>query len=259
MLEPLLSMGPFAAITLISFFVSLVITLIYKFTTNQATLALIKSDMERLRKEMKGTQDAKRMAEVNRQLMEKTMEQFRASMRPMLITMIPALLVIGWMQNNVAYRQVLPGEEFNTSVFFEKSFSAGNSIGLVVPEGVELLSPSGQAAADKVSWRLKGVAGRHELQYHYGAEAYSIEVIITDEWEHGDVSLEKEKSFLGFNTGDAYPIRKDSQIKKIVVENQPVRPFGPLRIFGWNPGWLASYIALSLLFSLALRSALRVH
>ncbi|MBI2142066.1 DUF106 domain-containing protein, partial [Candidatus Woesearchaeota archaeon] len=114
MLQQILLLGPFAVVLLLSALVSLIITLIYKFTTDQKAMAALKTEMDRLRKEMKENKDAKNMAEINRKLMQKTMEQFRASMKPMIITLLPALLVLGWMQGSIAYQQLTPGEEFTT-------------------------------------------------------------------------------------------------------------------------------------------------
>lgn len=265
MLQQILSLGPFAVVLLLSAFVSLIITLIYKYTTDQKAMATIKTEMDTLRKEMKENKDAKKMAEINRKLMEKTMGQFRASMKPMIITLLPALLVLGWMQSNIAYQQISPGEEFTTTAAFEKS-AAGEIELKAEGQGIQILSEAKQKAADKVSWKLKGQKGTYELEYAYNSgqsseasEVYTREAAITERWEYRDPVLEKEQSFLGINTGDKYPIKKDSQLKRITIDNKPVRPFGQLSLFGWQPGWLGAYIILSLVFSLLMRAVLKVH
>ncbi len=256
MLPILSSFGPLLSIILISFAISLGITLIYKFTTNQQTMSSIKSEMNSLRKQMKETKDPAKMGEINSRLMEKTMEQLRASMRPMMITMIPALLVLGWMQGNIAYQQIMPGEAFTATAHFSEG--AQGEITLSAP-GLELMSPAMQNASKEVRWKLKGNAGRYELEYHYNNEVYTREAVITEKWEYADPVLEKEASFLGISTGDSYPIKKDSQIQRITIDNKPVHPFGGLSIFGWQPGWLGSYIILSLVFSMGLRALLKVN
>lgn len=269
MLQQIMSLGPFPVVLLLSALISLIITLIYKYTTDQKAMAAIKTDMDQLRKDMKENKDTKKMAEINRKLMEKTMGQFRASMKPMIITLLPALLVLGWMQSNIAYQQISPDEEFTTTAAFEKS--AAGEIELKVPEGqggqgIQILNEAKQKAAEKVSWKLKGQEGTYELEYAYASsqnsearEVYTREVKITKLWEYRDAVLEKEQSFLGINTGDKYPIKKDSQLKRITIDNKPVRPFGQLSLFGWQPGWLGAYIILSLVFSLLMRAVLKVH
>ncbi|MBI2574658.1 DUF106 domain-containing protein [Candidatus Woesearchaeota archaeon] len=266
MLQQILSIGPFAVMLLLSAFVSLIITLIYKYTTDQKAMAAIKADMDRLRKDMKGMKDPKKMGEINQQLMQKTMEQFRASMKPMIITLLPALLVLGWMQGNIAYQQIAPGEEFTTTATFEKGASGEIELHVTEGQGMQLLSEAKQKAADKVSWKLKGQKGTYELEYAYNSgqnseanEIYTREVAVTEHWEYRDPLLEKGQSFLGMNTGDKYPIKKDSQLKRITIDNKPIRPFGQLSLFGWEPGWLGAYIILSLIFSLVMRAVLKVH
>ncbi len=259
MLEQLLFLGPFWTIALISLVVSVIVTLIYKYTTNQTTLKGIKSEIDKLRKEIKTAKEPGKMAEINSKLMQKTMEQFRASLKPMIITMIPALIILGWMQSTVAFQQLYPNEEFNTSAMFEKT--AQGEIEIAVPAGLELLSPANQKAAEKVAWTLKGPEGNYELEYRYNNEVYTKNIIITNKWQVKNPTLQKEQSFLGIKTssGSDYPIRKDSKINAIKIENKPIHPLGTLNLFGWEPGWLATYIILSLVFSMALRALLKVQ
>ncbi len=257
MLNQFLALGPLATITIVSLFISLIITLIYKFTTDQKAMASLKDEMNRLRKELKDSKDPKKIAEINGKLMEKTMSQFRASMKPMIITMLPALLVLGWMQSTLAYQQLIPGEEFTTTAIFEKN--ANGEIELISPAGIRLMSEPKQKAAEKAMWKLKGSEGTYELEYHYGNEVYARDIIITKEWEYRDNLLEKDKSFLGMNTGDKYPIKKESLLKQIRIDHKPVHPLGAISLFGWQPGWLGTYIILSLVFSMLLRAALKVN
>ncbi|MBI3034511.1 DUF106 domain-containing protein [Candidatus Woesearchaeota archaeon] len=257
MLFQFFSISPMLSIAVVSLAVSFVITLIYRFTTDQKKMKDLKNDITNLRAEMKAAKDPKKMGDVNRRLMERTMDQFRLSMKPMLITMIPALIILGWMQANLAYQQIAPDVEFTTTAFFEKG--ATGEIELEATDGVQILNSSKQKVEDKVVWSLKGKEGDYELAYNYNSEHYSREIAITKIWAYKDPVLEKEKSFLGINTGDRYPIKSDSMLREIRIGNKPLHPFGEISIFGWTPGWLAAYIMLSLLFSMALRSLLKVY
>ncbi len=250
----LLGLGPLLAIALVSLFVSGLITLIYRFTTDQKHLEQIKQDMERLRGELKGQKDAKKLGEINKQMMEKTFEQLRATMRPMFITMVPALLILGWMQGALAFEQVRPGEEFTTTAIFSKG--AQGEVELAVPEGVELLSPARQPASDSVIWKLKGKEGSHRLQYLYNSEAYELDVLVTGRWKYLDPVLEQEKSFLGINTGDRFPIKKGSAVQKISIDLKGV---SVVNLGFLSIGWLVTYIIFSVAFSMLLRKAFKVH
>jgi len=55
-------------------------------------------------------------------------------------------------------------------------------------------------------------------------------------------------------------IIKDSKLKTIVNGNQAVHPFGEkFNLFGWHPGWLATYIILSIGLSALCRKLFDVY
>ncbi len=252
-------LGPLPTIGIISLIVSVIVTLIYKYTTNQKVLAGIKSEIDNLRKEIKTAKEPGKMGEINKKLMEKTMEQFQASLKPMIITMIPALIILGWMQSTIAFQQLEPNQEFSITALFEQA--AEGEIELISPNALQLLSEPKQKAAEQVIWKLKGQEGNYELEFKYNNEVYTKDIIITNNWQTAKPSIQKEQNFLGIKTssGDDYPIRKDSKIKMIKIDYTPVHPFGTFSLFGWQPGWLATYIILSLVFSMGLRSLLKVQ
>jgi uncharacterized linocin/CFP29 family protein len=96
----------------------------------------------------------------------------------------------------------------------------------------------------KAVWKLKGAAGEYKLTFDYNTEEYTHNVLITAE--------------------DTYSIPqkiiKDSKLKMITNGNIAVRPFGDnFNIFGWYPGWLATYIILSIALSAGFRKLLDVY
>ena len=52
---------------------------------------------------------------------------------------------------------------------------------------------------------------------------------------------------------------KNSRIKTVDIGNQKTAPFGDFTIFSYRPGWLMTYIILSLVFSLGLRKIMNVQ
>ncbi len=250
LLEFILFAGPLVAILAVSFVVSLIATLIYKYTTDQKHIERIKKDMDELRKKIKGEKDTKKLAQINQQMLDLTMENFRASMKPMIITMIPALFVIGWMQSNVAFQPLMPNEPFNTTIYFEKH--AAGFIELKAP-GLTQNSPAIQNVSDKISFELVGPEGRYTLSYIYAGQTYTKDILITKEWKYLSPETHKD-SFFGI--GGKSQIRSDSAINKITIEHKNIVA---LTFFGWEWGWLLSYIVFSLIFNIALRHFLKVH
>ncbi len=257
-LDALKSLPPAVAISLLSLLVTLFVSVIYKFTTNQKVMKSIQEEMKTLRDKIKDTKDPTQAAELNKQLMEKTLQQTMQSMRSTLVTIVPTFLLLGWMTHNIAYAEIRPGEEFTTSIDF---INAVKGEATIQADTFQLLSNATQAIdGNKVQWALKGEEGEHTITYRFGDEAYTRQVIITNDWKYADNILEKKKTLLGIiNTGDANPIKPESPIRSISVNLKPVHPFGNLIIFGWMPGWLATYIILTLILTFPIRKLLNVY
>ncbi|MBN2454639.1 DUF106 domain-containing protein, partial [Candidatus Woesearchaeota archaeon] len=248
---------PIVAIALISLLLSAFITVIYKYTTNQKMLKQIRGEMKELQKELKASRtDPKKASELNQQILKKTGQQMKHSMRSYIFTIIPVILIFSWMQGHVAYYNISPGEEFTTTAWFKEGADGEMTL---TAEGLEILSEETQQPEEgKAVWALKGASGDYSIEYEYAGEIYRRDITITDEWKYTDPMLEKEKKIFGLNIGDKTPIRKDSDIVRITTDLKPVRPYGGFKIFGWQPGWLAAYIIFALIFTIPLRKILKV-
>lgn len=102
-LDPVL--GPFMGIPspwnllLLSFLLTLIMTLLYKYLTDQKLMKELKDDMKELQKEMKLLKDnPTKMMEVQKKAMEKNMKYLLQSLKPTLITFIPILIIFEWMR-----------------------------------------------------------------------------------------------------------------------------------------------------------------
>jgi uncharacterized membrane protein (DUF106 family) len=244
-LSPLLTLHPFLAIALVALVLSILITVIYKYTTNQKELKQLKEETTQLQKDMKAAKnDLPRMTELNQKLLEITGKQMKHTLRSYIFTFLPVILIFGWLQGHMAYTQILPGQEFTTTAVFDAGTAPGN-ITLSAP-GLDLLSPAMQQAnGQQASWKLKGELGEYTLEYTYGKEIYLRDVIISEKWEYANAAPNKG-------------IPKESNIKSITVDLKPIHPFG-FSIFGWQPGWFATYFILTMLLTFPLRKALKVY
>ena len=218
----------------------------------------IQADMKSLRKEIKDTKDPSQVGALNKRLMGMTMQQMTHSMKSTFITIIPIFLIFGWMNGNISFEQAVPGEEFTASVTFEKDIMGSVSL---EADTLELLSNSTQEISDnKAVWNLKGEKGTHKITYRYGTETYQREVILTNKWKYADPHLEKKRTLFGIvNLGDKEPIKPESSIQRVAVDLTPVHPFGGFELFGWNPGWLATYFFFTLALTFPMRKLMRVH
>ena len=251
---------PAAALFLISLFISTMVTLVYKFATDQKVMKTLHVEMKFLRTQMKEVKDPGQVGALNKRLMEKTMQQMTHSMKATFITIIPIFFIFGWMSSNLAFESVASGEDFTTSIEFNAGTEGTATISSETLEVVD--EETLEISEDKVTWRLKGDEGTHEILYSFGDETYKRQVIVSNEWDYLDPHLEKKKTFLGLiNRGDKNPIKEESEIMKISVDLSPVRPLGGFTLpFRNEPvGWLFTYFIFMLVLTFPIRKLLKVH
>jgi uncharacterized membrane protein (DUF106 family) len=97
----LIQQYPRASIIIISLTVSLFVTLINYFFLNKEKMKEIKERQKVLKEEMKRHQKAgnqEKLMELNRELLSHSMEMFRHSFKPMLITIIPIILLFSFVK-----------------------------------------------------------------------------------------------------------------------------------------------------------------
>jgi len=96
----LIQSNPKLSIILISLIVSILITVIRYFTVDKNKMKEIKEKQKKLREEMKQYKNnPEKMMEINKKMLEDFPEQMKQSFKPMIITIIPIILLFGWMKS----------------------------------------------------------------------------------------------------------------------------------------------------------------
>tara|TARA_Y100000034_G_C6831793_1_gene375503 strand:- start:584 stop:1018 length:435 start_codon:yes stop_codon:yes gene_type:complete len=95
----LIGWSPLAGLLIISFLLTLLISLSYKWLTNQKELKEHKEEVTALQKELKELKNEpdKMMAKQN-ELMKKNMGMMKHNLKPMLFTFIPLIIIFGWLR-----------------------------------------------------------------------------------------------------------------------------------------------------------------
>src|SRR3989338_88502 len=153
---PFLNLPTLWAVILLSFLISLIITLIYKYTTDQSLMKSLKDEMKELQKEMKGLKSTpERAMQAQKKIMKTNGKYMMQSMKSMLYSFIPIILIFGWMNSHLAYEPILPGQEFAAKVAFDKNVAG--FIEISVPEGLNVNGDSKKEIKDsEVRWLLSG-------------------------------------------------------------------------------------------------------
>ena len=99
---------PKVSILIISFLVTLVMTLVTKKFTDQNRMKELKKIQKACQIKIKDAKgDMQKQAKINQEVMACTMELMKHSFKPMLITMIPIILLFSWVSG--VYTTVLKG------------------------------------------------------------------------------------------------------------------------------------------------------
>jgi uncharacterized membrane protein (DUF106 family) len=113
--------NPILSLAMISIVVTFVSTLAHKWLSNQEHLKSLKKRQKELQKELKNCKDECRLKEINMEIMQITGLMLKSSMRPILATMVPFLLLFYWLRN--IYNSLLGGYWILYYILFSLVFS----------------------------------------------------------------------------------------------------------------------------------------
>lgn len=223
--------------------------LAYKKFTDQDLMKRLKEEIKELQNEMKTLKDnPQRMMQVQKQAMETNMKYMMKSMKPTLITFLPIIIIFSWLNAHFAFAPLVTGADFSVTAEFVEGVSGDASI--AVPSGLSLLN-GGEALKGiydgKVIWFIRPEsAGLYNISLTYQNKSYVKDVLVAADADERAYSA---------------PVKlfKKELIKQVTVSNEKLTPFGSLTIFGYQPGWLLTYILSSLLFSIGLRKWMKVY
>src|SRR3989338_9035595 len=120
-LGPLLNIPPLIAVIIMSLFISVIIILITKYTTDQVLMKRLKEEMKEHQKQIKELRgNPSKAMEMQKKAMDANMKYMMHSLKPTLITFIPIILIFGWMSANFAYQNIHPDQEFSVSMLFDE-------------------------------------------------------------------------------------------------------------------------------------------
>jgi len=233
-------MSYFWSILILSLILSFLISIIYKYTTNQSLMKDLKTEIKELQKEMKQLRDQpQKMMLVQKKAMETNMKYMMHSFRPMIFTFIPIIIIFGWMNMHFAYYPIMPDQEFSATMLLEQ---IGDEITLNAPTGIEIIDKELIEAENKVIWTLKCEEGDYLLEFLQGDQSYTKDVKITN-----------KKAY-------ALPLKivKDGNVKSIEINSDPVKVLN-IYIKGWKLGWIGTYIVFSIIFSMLIRKWMKIY
>ncbi|MBI2662495.1 DUF106 domain-containing protein [Candidatus Woesearchaeota archaeon] len=241
---PILNFNPFLGIVILALIITLIVTLAYKFFSNQDEMKRLKDKQKEFQDKIKLMRDKpEEMMKMQKEAMTTNFEYMKHSIKPTLITMIPILIIFAWMTGHLSYEPIFPDESYSVTAVFKEGVNGYAEI--IVDDDTEVLSEVKQEIKNKEAvWSLRSKEGDHEFLVKSGEAEQSKKVLITTV----------------LSADEAVTVFDHSDIEQLKINYNKLRPLGKkVSLFGWYPGWLAWYIILSILFSIGLRKVLKVY
>ena len=243
----------FLTILVATVLISLISTIAYKYTTDQKKMKRIKErlkDLQSQMKEARGDQD--RMLKLNAQIMKSHNEYSMQSMRSILFTIIPVMIIFIYLQGNVAFTAIAPGEEFSMVLDYHAPEEIGE-VPIGVPDSMELINRTpyersgflgfGSVDGEWITIGGPDEPGEYTVFFGSGNATVNRTVLITEGRDYASPSV-------GF---------RDSPIRSATIQYEGLRIFDIEWLPGWLQGWLAVYIILTLILTNILRKLFKVH
>ena len=239
-LGPLVKLPPVAGIFIIALVISLIITIVYKYMTDQVMMKDLKTRQKDMQKKMKAARgDNPKLMKLQKEAMDLNMKYMKQSFKPTLVTFLPIIIIFGWLNANLAFEPLHPGEEFTATLLFEKELTGDVSVD--VPDGVEVIDGSRKTIADNMAqFRLSGEPGDYLLVFQYEGQSFDKELTITDEQRYAPVNK----------------VFKGKPVKSIILGNKKLVP---IPVTENHLGWLGTYIIFSIGLSMGLRKLMKIY
>jgi uncharacterized membrane protein (DUF106 family) len=232
-LGPLLNIQPLFAILLISLFLSLVSLLLTKYLTNQKLMKQHRIEMKELQKSVRELTKAGKQESamsLQKEMMDKNMLIMKESFKPMLITIIPFLLIFGWLYANFSYLPI------DADVPFDVTAVLAESADVTLVALPELLISNSTQDGKETTWTVSGPVGEYTLQYTANNITVDQDLIIGETYATPDAAY-STKPF-----------------KRTLIGNEKLN----VSILGFDMTWFWAYFIFSMIFSLSLRKLLKI-
>jgi hypothetical protein len=259
LLAPFAAWPPIVSLTLVSLFVSILMLIVFKRTSDQAALAAVKRKIHAGLFEIRlFNDDLRAILRAQNEILRHNLTYLRLSLWPMLFLLPPLVLVIAQLQFHYGYEGLRPGQRALLEVDLDPASSGVRPQStLYLPAGLRAQTDATWIKADsQLLWRL--VAER-EGDYLVGLEINGgPRVTKTARVTARTVRLSPERVDSGFLSQLFYPAEPP------LPSSGPVRaihlsyPEREISVLGLRMYWMIPFFVLSIAFAFALRGRFKV-
>jgi hypothetical protein len=245
--RPLAGVSPWVGLIVLSVLGGVILLLIFKKTSNQQAIGVVKDRIRAGFLEIRLFQDdfAVMMKALGR-IFTANLIYLRYSLVPLIFMMIPVVLLLAQANEIYGARPAKPGENVLVALKFHNAKDAeSKQVRLVLPGGVETAAPEVAIPTEKeIDWEIRPARpGKYVLKFYVGNETLTHDLICGD----GTSRVSSRRTGAGLwdqlmNPG-LPPIENKSSVVSITVY-YPNRVF---RVFGIGLHWLVVFFLASLI------------
>lgn len=269
LLIPFQGFPPLVGLTIVSLVVAVAMLLVFKATSNQDGLAVVKKKIHACLFEIRlHNDDLRAILRAQGELMVHNLSYLRYSLVPMLWMIVPFVLVVAQLQFHYGYDPIEPGQTALVKVALADGWEDAVPVTevdgftkpvarLEAPAGIEVTSPAVWIpSASELDWRIEGkTPGDYELTVHLGegdgtSVAKQVRVAETGSAIERMSPIRPDRSFLDQLIYPAEAPLPDGPVHRVTVTYQDAEVW----FLGWNTHWLVVFFILSIAFAFALRN-----
>jgi hypothetical protein len=253
LLAPLAGLPPLPGLALVSLVTAIALLLAFRATSDQRRLTDVKRSIHAGFFEIRlFADDVPTLLRTQLEMLRHSLTYLRLSLVPALWVVLPLALVVSHLEFHFGYDGLVPGRAVLVKATLRSdAVSAGPPLTLEAPSAIRVDTPAVWfPAAREVLWRITPkVGGEYSLAVHLRVQVFSKTLRVSNRvGRRSPVRLAGRVWDQILNPSED-PLPSDGILTAVRVEYPP----RDIRILGWNTNWLVVYIALTMVFMLALR------
>lgn len=267
LLDPLRGLSPWFGLVPLAILTAIAMLLIFKYTSKQDRLAIVKDRMFAGIFEIRlFNDDIVLMLKAFGSVLKHSLHYMGLAFYPALVIILPLLIVLlGQLEFRYAYEGFSPGDQVLLEVDLQApegqdAFEPGTakpSVSLDLPTGVRADTPAVWIPTrNQLAWRLVvDGPGDHKITVHVDGATADKSLRSTSEWVQVS-PVRPDRSFVDQLLYPAEaPVAASSQpIRRITVSH----PSREVNFFGWHTYWMWPFFILSILFGFLLAKPMKV-
>jgi hypothetical protein len=251
----MVALHPWLAMIVVSAVTSVVVLIVYKYTSNQKSMLRVKDRLKASFLAFSLYKDSLRVILLSSlRILRDNFHYMALNVVPLLVMIGPVLVVMVQLEGWYGHRPLRPGEEALVKAQVDGRLIE-QGVSLEVPGNMEITAPPVRMASeDEVCWRVKALEEGHQaITLRLGETRVDKDVPVGT----GTQRISMKRHAGGFLDGFFHPGEK--RIAAAGVQAISVSFAGDeMSVFGWHVHWIWVFLVLTLVFALALRDFFKV-